>query len=130
MAATSLAAIELGQAGVSAGRGAPPGFLLGEIAGVLVGVVVAVAALRVADGRVVALLVAIPGAGALAEAAGTVQRLGELTPPGVQASSVPLLAVRLLAAITLAVAAAGLWTTNRPLRDVPLAAARGTASSS
>lgn len=63
--------------------------------------------MRDAAGRVVALLLAIPGAGALAEAAATMQRLGAFTAPGVQVTPAPLLAVRLLAAIVLAVAARG-----------------------
>lgn len=102
-----------------------PWVLVGGLASAAAAVVVAVAALRVVEGRVVALVVALPGAEAFAEAVTVAVQLVQLqqAPADVTVQPMTGAAVQIVAAATLALAAGALWAAHRPLRPFdPLAA--------
>lgn len=113
-------------------RGANLWFVFTALVGVVVAVVLAVGVLRIADGRVVALILATPGAFALTRVVGLGRQLVAVDQSGAEAMVSPPwpdAAVQLIVHAALSAAVVGCWAAYRPLRDAPLTAAPTDADS-
>lgn len=122
VAVAGLGVWELAGVVAAAQGGARPWFVFSALVGVVVAVVLAVGVLRIADGRVVALVLAVPGAFALARVVVLGGQLVGVDHPGAQAMGGPPwpdAAVQLIAYAALAAAVVGCWAVSRPLRLAP-----------